>query len=153
MSLTVRNTSTGNARESYIFINSESTFGFDQMYDTEYEQGSGPGFHSIAGNEKLRTNSIPQLNSETEINFVFIPNHGSNYEIEASGLDLIESPVYLYDWKSRSDLNLSLNPLYKFSSRPGDDSVRFILHFGTIGIDPPAKHKEFNAYYYNREFN
>jgi hypothetical protein len=93
--LTARNLDAKNEQESYIIFNPESTDGFDLLFDAEFIPGYGPGFYSIAGNERLSTNSIPSLTSETEINFVFLPNQGSNFEIEASGLDLIESPVFL----------------------------------------------------------
>jgi hypothetical protein len=147
--LTALNTSSNSTQESYIIINPEATSGFDLLFDLEYLPGDGPMFYSLAGNEKLTTNSLPSLSAETEINFVFIPNQEGNFEITASGLDMIEEPVFLYDRISRADQNLSQSPVYSFQSLTGDDSARFVLHFGQTGIDNPLNGNSFKAFYYN----
>jgi hypothetical protein len=146
--LTLTNSDAGNSLESYVIINPDATTGFDMLYDLEYQPGKGLQFYSLAGQEKLSTNSLPSVSAESEINFVFLPEQGTNYSIEASGLELIEEPVFLYDRKSRSDQNLSMDPVYNFTAMPGDDSTRFVLRFGPTGIENAISGQEkFTAWY------
>jgi hypothetical protein len=35
-------------------------------------------------------------------------------------------------------------------SLPGDDSARFVLHFGLTGIEDPADSKDFKAFYFDQ---
>jgi hypothetical protein len=145
--LAARNIAKGNLQESYILIIPEATTGFDPMFDSEFIPGDGPRFYSLSGGEKLSTNSLPSLSAQTEIDFVFVPNQGNEFEIEATGLEMILDPVFLYDKKSRSDQNLSENPIYTFVAAPGDDSTRFMLHFAATGFENPQGLKEFTAWY------
>lgn len=147
MALTAKNVNADNLQESYIFLNPESTSGFDLQFDAVYSQGDGPRFYSIAGGKALFSNDIPSLTDQTEIQFIFIPNNGTDFQIEASGLEMMPLPVFLYDKKSRSDQDLAMNSVYSFIAQPGDDSTRFVLHFGVTGIQQPEEPAQFNVYY------
>jgi len=71
------------------------------------------------------------------IPFGFVKNDATNFSIE-----LVESlagyTVYLSDLKTGTEQNLTDNPVYTFTAEAGDDPNRFLLHFGTVGIDKPA---------------
>ncbi len=54
------------------------------------------------------------------------------FTIEASEIDGFEESIaiYLEDLKTGTVQNLNDNPVYEFAHEPGDDTNRFILHFG-----------------------
>ena len=91
--------------------------------------------------ENLMVNSLPVLTAETIIPFTFIKNGGTNFTIEAAGMETLQpaATVFLKDIKLGIDHNLSENPVYAFTSTAGDSPARFELHFGSVGInDLPA---------------
>ena len=134
LKLTVHNYTNGSAQESTVYFNPSATTGFDLMYDGEYFPGYGPIFYSSCGDIHLSTNSLPDLNSSTTIPFTFIPNEGSSFGIEVSGLETITENAWLLDTKTATDHNLSLHPLYQFTASPNDEPNRFLLHFSPVGI-------------------
>lgn len=145
--LTARNLDEGNSQESYIIINPSSTAGFDLMYDSRFLPGSGPVFYSMAAEEKLSTNCIPDFSSQSAIPFVFIPNGEGSFDIEISGVELIQEQVILYDRLSKAQHNLSLDPVYYFDAEAGQDSLRFEIQFRTAGTENDAEAEVFNLYY------
>lgn len=134
MMLTARSHTAGNAQEARIVINSDATAGFDLMYDSEFLAGHAPTFHSLAGEIKLSTNSLPELPAETEIPFTFIKNQDNQFSIEASGFESISAIPYLIDLKTGTSQNLAENPMYSFTSQDGDAPGRFLLKFTAVGI-------------------
>jgi len=133
--LIVRNIDQGNAQESAISLNPEATTGFDVMYDGDFLAGYGPLFYSLAGSEKLSTNSLPELPIETGIPFVFIPNEGNNFRFEASGFESVGATIWLLDKKTKTDHNLSTDPAYNFTASSKDVAERFLLHFSSLGVN------------------
>jgi len=149
--LIARNIDLGNAQESNICVNAEATPGFDLMYDGDFLAGNGPQFYSLAGSEKLSTNCLPALPLENGISFVFIPNNGNNFEIQAFGLENIEGPTWLFDKKTQTDHNLSSNPVYNFTASSTDISDRFLLHFSSIGTDEKEAEEQPIVWYYEQK--
>jgi hypothetical protein len=133
--LTARNLTAGNAKESSVFFNPDATAGFDLMFDGEFLHGYGPTFYSLSGDVKLSVNSLPDLTSQPTIPFTFIPNEGSSFTIEASGLETVTSNAWLLDKQTNIDHNLSLNPVCQFTASTNDDPNRFLLHFSGVGIN------------------
>jgi len=136
-------------QESQVRINPESTTRFDFEFDGNFLPGYAPMFYSVMEGENLMVNSIPELNSETVIPFHFIKNEGTNFTIEAKGIESLGTSdiVYLKDKKLGTDFNLSENNVYSFTSFAGDDAARFELHFRNFtGIKETQPSKDFNIY-------
>ncbi len=133
-------------QESQVRFNPMSSEGFDNEFDGRFLPGYAPRFYSLVDGKKCMVNSMPSLSAETEILFDFILNKGSNFSIEASGLDNLPATAYLNDLKTGTVHNLSQNPVYTFTAAEGDAPNRFKLTFGSVGIDTPAG-KPIAAYY------
>jgi M6 family metalloprotease-like protein len=141
------NLTEGNAQESRIIVNPAATPEFDLMYDGEFLAGYAPQFYSISDNERLSTNSIPEITKQTEIMLGFVKNNGSDFRIEASGLETLQTKAFLRDLKTGVITNLNENPMYEFTSAEGDDPARFELRFGAVGIDDPTDGQSISAWY------
>lgn len=128
----------GSAQESQVLINTSASEQFDFDFDSRFLAGYAPQFYSTAGGEMLSTNTLPFLAAETVIPFGFVKNDASNFSIElAESMD--GYTVYLTDLKNGTEQNLSVNPVYTFTAEAGDDPNRFLLHFGTVGINKPVE--------------
>ncbi len=148
--LSAFNLEEGSVKECYIIINPNATDGFDLLYDAEFQAGDGPVFYTESNGIRLSTNSIPELNSETNMHFIFSASVNGSHQIEAYGLELIEQQVFLYDQLAKSDHNLSLDPVYHFEASIGQDSSRFMLHFQPTGIGE-KEYNELKVYPLNGE--
>ncbi|MFZ4546025.1 MAG: GEVED domain-containing protein [Bacteroidales bacterium] len=149
--LIAHNMDLGNAQESNVAITPEATEGFDLMYDGEFLVGYGPQFYSQTGNVKLSTNSIPVVPFETGIPFAFVPNEGNNFQIEATGLETIDSPAWLLDKKTNIDYKLSENSAYNFTASPTDNPNRFLLHFSGVGQKELFDKDQLKAWFYDQK--
>lgn len=129
--LKVINLTEGNSQESRLIVNPDAAMTFDTRYDCEFLAGYAPQFYSISENQFLSTNSIPELNTDTEILFGFVKNEGEDYKMLATGLDLFPLDVVLEDLKTGVVWNFNQNPQYSFKSLEGDASERFKLRFVT----------------------
>jgi autotransporter-associated beta strand protein len=133
--LTVRDIEGATAQSSNIRINPEATNDFDFLYDGEFVALYAPQFYSIAGENKLSTNSLPEITNETVINFGFVKNDGSQFKIEAEDMEEFGGIAYLTDLKTGTVQNLNSNPVYSFTSVAGDQPNRFKLSFESVGIE------------------
>ena len=137
------------AQGSIVRFENEATKDFDPSFDSHFLAGFAPQFYSVMSNEKLSTNTLPELTSETVIPFDFIKNTSTNFSIEAQGIESLGTgaTVYLWDNKSGAKHNLSLNPVYTFASAEGDAAARFELHFSTTyGINETTNPQPINIY-------
>lgn len=123
------NLTTGNIQESRFIINPVASLAYDPAYDCEFLPGYAAQFYSIAGIEKLSTNSFADLNPSTEILFGFIKNEGNDFQIEASGVASLSLDAYLHDLKTSTVTHLNQNPTYQFTAYNGDITNRFMLKF------------------------
>jgi len=135
-----------NAQECRILVNPQSTGGYDVMYDSRWLEGFAPQFYSIFEDQKLSTNSIPEITGQTAITFGFIKNTGSAFQIEASGAETFEDGAYLQDLKTGTITDLSKNPVYSFTSESEDNPNRFVLKFSLQSQESPI---EITAYVNN----
>lgn len=136
-------------QESQVRLNPESTTGFDFEYDGNFLPGYAPSFYSVMEGENLMVNSIPEFTAETVIPFRFVKNEGTNFTIEAKGIESLNSNdiLFLKDKKLGIDYNMSANNIYSFTSLTGDDAARFELHLGSYtGINETASGYGFNIY-------
>jgi hypothetical protein len=130
------------AQRCQIVINPEASTGFDRLYDGESARLYAPAFYTIANGYHLSTNAVPAISNETVISLGFGKNAGSTYQIEASGADLPEMDAFMLDKKTNIRQNLSLEPVYRFNAADGDAEDRFVLYFGTVGMEEPEKTKQ-----------
>jgi len=135
--LYAKNNDNPSFQESQVRFNPAATNGFDFEYDSDFLSGYAPLFYSVMGAENLSVNSLPGFTDETVIPFDFIKNEGTNFSIEATGIETLEpsATVFLKDNKLGIDHNLSENPVYSFTSSNGDEPARFELHFSSVGIN------------------
>jgi photosystem II stability/assembly factor-like uncharacterized protein len=122
--------SEGNAQESRLVVNPLAEQGFDIMFDSEFLGGYAPIFYSLVDGEKYSTNSIPSIDDNTEIPFGFVKNEGSNFRIEITGTETLETKAFLHDLKTGDIVNIIEKPEYSFTSFEGDSPLRFKLKFG-----------------------
>ena len=125
------------AQESIIKFNENATPGLESEYDSHFLSGYAPYLYSAVEGIRLSTNALPELKEELSIPLYFKKNSSSTFYIEAEGLDnLIPSyPVYLTDLKIDYTQNLTINPVYSFTSEEGDEMQRFLLHFKAVGVE------------------
>lgn len=145
--LVAAETEGGSTQESKIIVNSMSTVGFDFSYDSRFLAGYAPAFYSVVGDEMLSTNSLPELNSGKAIPFGFVKNAASDFTIELKE-SIPGRVIYLTDNKTNKVTNLSETPVYSFTSNEGDDATRFLITFGTLGINSPASTDVAQVYAY-----
>ncbi|MEI7980255.1 MAG: hypothetical protein WCI71_01290 [Bacteroidota bacterium] len=112
----------------------EATDGFDPAFDAHFLPGYAPLFYSVSGDEHLASNAMPELGNAVQIPFDFIKNEGESFTIEAKKISNIEGPVMLNDLKTNTSQDLTLNPVYSFTSSTGDNPSRFLITFRPLGM-------------------
>ncbi|MEI7724795.1 MAG: T9SS type A sorting domain-containing protein [Bacteroidota bacterium] len=122
------------AQESIIRFSNEATAGFDPAFDSHFLPGYAPLFYSVAGTDQLSTNALPQSGGNVQIPFSFVKNDGASFTIEAKKITDINGPVILKDLKTNTTQDLTVKPVYSFTSSASDDPNRFLLTFSHVGI-------------------
>lgn len=146
--LKVYETASNSAQESKIFINPMATANFDFDFDSRFLPGYAPQFYSEAGGEKLSTNSLPFISTETVIPLGFVKNDANSFSLEF--IQAIPGyTTYLTDKKMNKVINLDMNPVYSFTAAPGDDASRFSLHFASVGLGETPATQSVLAYYHD----
>ncbi|MFZ4521018.1 MAG: T9SS type A sorting domain-containing protein [Bacteroidales bacterium] len=134
------------AQQTVIRFDEGATTGFDPAFDSHFLSGYAPLFYSVAGSEHLSTNSLPEVGGTVQIPVSFVKNDGSNFTIEAKKISNLFGPVILNDLKTNSSQDLTLNPVYSFTSTSGDDPNRFLVTFHSVGINETQTGKVFTIY-------
>lgn len=143
LKLIITNTTTGTAKESTVIFHNLATDGYDPMYDGIYLHGNGPEFYSCAKGNRLSTNCLPFESYSLTIPFDFIPGGGSSYVLKVIELTGINGPVILLDHKNNKSQELTLEPVYAFTSVPGDNPARFNICFGSAGGEDSPRLNDF----------
>ncbi|MFZ4707984.1 MAG: T9SS type A sorting domain-containing protein [Bacteroidales bacterium] len=136
------------AQQSNIMIQPESSFDFDLLYDGEFSAFYAPSFYSFVNNFAYSTNAIPYIGENTVIPFQFIKNNGTNFRIDAEGVDQMGQSVMLLDILTGTVTDLSQSNSYSFTATANDDPNRFEIHFGVVGINEPKNENSLIAYVY-----
>jgi len=146
--LIVRETEFGMAQETNIRINGASTDGYDATFDSRFLTGYAPQFYSIAGEEHLSTNTLPDLSNNRVIPLGFVKNSAFDFTLELNMTNMIPGlAVYLTDKKNKIVKNLLETPVYSFVSAKEDDPDRFLLHFNNpAGIGEQEKDYSISIY-------
>ena len=134
------------AQESVVRFDNQATTGFDSDFDSHFLAGYAPQFYSIAGEDQLSTNVLPEIGGTVQIPFSFIKNDGASFSIEAKTISDLFGPVLLNDLKTKATQDLTSNPVYSFTAEPGDNPNRFLLTFSHLGIGETSKDHPFNVF-------
>lgn len=140
----------GYSDKMFINFNENATAGFDNDYDGYKLEGyvEAPQFYSKAGDEKLKINVLPEVTADLVIPVELVVGSETTYTIYSSNLGSFTqgTAVYLEDLKEGVMINLSQQPDYTFIASPIDDPDRFLLHFGTLGVDEMPSISTNNGY-------
>jgi hypothetical protein len=123
-------------QETIIRFNADATEGFDMEYDAMFISGFAPMFYSASANTLFALNCLTELTDELVIPLGFMKNNSTEFNIKLEK-SIEGKTVYLTDLKLNKEYNLSDNPVYAFTSAEGDNPNRFLLKFGTVGINEP----------------
>lgn len=123
------------AQESEIRFNPQSTTEWDWEFDSDFLSGYAPLFYSNIDDRPMAVNSMPEYSENTVVPFTFIKNEGLNFSIEMDEITGMDKDVWLMDKKLNNEQNLSLNPVYVFTSLEGDNAERFEIRFKAVGIE------------------
>jgi endoglucanase len=137
------------AQESTILFHPEATEGFDQDLDSRFLAGYAPQFYSVAGDEKLSTNSLPLNGIQSEIQMGFEKNNAASHEIKISAL-AENINVILIDQKLGLEYDLTEGGTYVFEAGNDDNVYRFRLKFGSTGFED-GRIQTVNVWVYNND--
>lgn len=133
--LKVRENERHSEQESVILQHAEAGESFSMKCDSRFLPGFAPQFYSLKNGEALSTYAVPDIQSGGGILFGFIKNHARDYELV---LDSEKSEktgsLWLTDLKTGEVHDLLNHPVYAFQSAEGDETIRFKLTFGGVGI-------------------
>jgi hypothetical protein len=140
----------GNGYTDQIFIcfNEYATEGFDSDFDAYKLMGidEAPQLYSIAGDEILSINALPEMSSGMVIPLGFKVGAETEYTIIASDLESfgLSTGIYLEDLQEGVITDLTEQNEYTFVANPEDDPDRFLIHFGVVGIEDQPQDVETN---------
>jgi hypothetical protein len=134
------------AQESTLNFNGEATNGFDAGFDSHFLAGYAPQFYSVAGAENLSTNTLPTPGETVSVPFAFVKNEGTTFSITAKTITKLQGAVIFTDLKTNTSQDLTLNPVYSFTSATGDEAKRFVLTLGPLGVGENAKQQALVVY-------
>ena len=132
----------GNGYEdkAIVAFNPLSTAGFDSDYDAYklYGKTEAPQLYSILPAEKAAVNTLPSYTTNELVPLGLKVGAATSYTLTAEGMDSFDPalPIRLDDLKLGTSIDLRLNPVYSFTSAPGDTENRFRLRFASAtGVD------------------
>jgi len=131
--LTLNMTGNGYKDEAIVAFNPVSTSGFDSDYDAYKLFGitEAPQLYSIIQDNILAVNSLPSLETNSDVSLGFKAGAENTYTLAVTGIESFgaTTPLLLEDLKTNTTQDLRENPFYSFSAAPGDVEHRFNLHF------------------------
>jgi hypothetical protein len=137
------------SQECIIRMKDESTDGFDENLDAPFMAGNAPQIYTVIENKALSMNSVPSYTNKT-FELGFVKNIASVFTIQLNIENIPEGEVIsLFDKKLNQYFELTKGLAYEFTSEPGDDPNRFLLHFGAVGVDEAIPATAIAAYVSN----
>jgi hypothetical protein len=131
--LTLNMSGNGYKDKAIVAFNPVSTSGFDSNCDAYKLFGiaEAPQLYSIIQDNVLAINSLPAIESNSDVALGFKIGSENTYTLTISGIESFgaSTPVILEDLKTNTTQDLRKNPEYSFSAAPGDAEHRFNLHF------------------------
>ena len=130
----------GYSDKTYVRYFAESTPSFDQAFDAYKLFGieAAPQLYSILPDEIAAVNTLPGIETNSDVAVGFKAGAENTYTLEATGIESFdaETPLLLEDLMTNTTQDLRQNPVYSFTAAPGDMEHRFNLHFKKAnGID------------------
>lgn len=133
-----------NYDEAFIQFEPEGTTGkdfLDAFKMFSFDSGIPQIYTSIENEVKIAFNSMPFNTELFSIPVgVYIPLDGE-YSLNVSGIESFTTTpgIILEDIQTNTLVEINQNPTYTFTAEAGDDPNRFLLHFGTVGINNPLE--------------
>lgn len=152
--LTAASTENTTYVETIVQFNEEATPAFDMAYDGHFLSGiaAAPQLYSIVGNEHLCVNTLPQTANTRTVHLGFVKGSSVNYTMNVTGLESFNPgvSVFLEDTKVSKTQDLRQSSAYSFNAADGDNTNRFLLHFGGLfGVNELNKENAIQIYAYN----
>jgi hypothetical protein len=122
------------AQECIVNFIPEATAGFDPDFDSHFFAGYAP------------TNTLPDFGGTVEVPLNFVKNGGVSFSIEAQTISDFHGPILLYDLKTGTSQDLTVNPVYNFTSEPNDIPARFLVTFSHLGTVDKQRENPFRIY-------
>ena len=131
---------------TFIRFNENATPGFDQDQDAYKLFGivAAPQLYSLLSRDVASVNSLPSIETNSDVAIGFKAGAENAYTITASGMESFNSstPLLLEDLQTNTTQDMRQNAIYSFTAAPGDTEHRFNLHFKSangIGDIIPGK--------------
>ncbi len=149
--LAAKDLESGMEQESRIRFNPGATAGFDLQYDSRFMAWYAPQFYSLAGTEKLSTNTLPQLTSDLVVPMGFKKNAASQFSITLKNAPQGQT-IFLHDLVAGEIRRISDDPVYTFTARAEDPELRFRILFDepTNTEEPLTGENDPRVYAYGR---
>jgi hypothetical protein len=139
--LIVANTTNGLTDDTYILFNPDATDGFDSQFDA-YKMFAAvntyPQFFTNIGSNNISINTFSELIGGRSIPLGFKTSLSGQYSLTADMVsDFVDNGVmvYLEDLQTGTYQDLSVNPIYLFTSGVANGLNRFLLHFNPLFTD------------------
>ncbi|MCK9453054.1 MAG: T9SS type A sorting domain-containing protein [Bacteroidales bacterium] len=149
-SLSLKVTANGYEDEAYIHFNQNATTAFDGSFDAYKLRSYSPSVPNLytkgTDDSELAINGLPELEDSTVIPVYFEAATEGAHTLTANLEGLTEAVVYLEDILLNEVQNLTANPVYSFTASNGDNTDRFNLTFGAVGIGEQDQAATLNAY-------
>jgi len=133
--LKVRENERYSEQESVILQHAAAGESFSMKCDSRFLPGFAPLFYSLKNGEALSTYAVTDFQAGGEVLFGFEKVQAESYELifdteksEKTG------SLWLTDLKTGEVHDLLNHPVYAFQSAAGDETIRFKLTFGGVGI-------------------
>lgn len=140
--LSVREKNGKAAQECNIVKQAQASNSFNMQCDSYFNAGYAPQFYAINAEKALSTYAVLDLDDH-EIELGFVKNDSDEFELFFNVQKSVNNQIVLLtDLKTGVTQNLSLNPVYSFSSEASDEPKRFILKSGTLGQNEEEISKE-----------
>ena len=137
--------------ETQVNFNPDATPAFDMAFDGHFLRGieAAPQLFSVVGDEQLSVNTLPKSADTRTVSLGFTKGSSNNYTMNVTGLESFNPAVTirLEDTKTSQTQDLRQSPSYSFTAAAGDNTNRFLLHFGgPFSINDLGKDNTFSIY-------
>jgi hypothetical protein len=141
--------------EAVIYFNENAGPGNDFSYDAnKFFASEKSQLYTLDQGAKRVINSFKNVGETPVVDMGLKVYEGGDFSINALALETFDAevPIYLEDMEMGLFINLREQNSYEFSSTPGDEEVRFRVHFTDItGITDPVNEDVNAVYAYNKD--
>lgn len=137
--------------ETMLAVSEEATFNRDRADAIKmfsYNVAMPQIYTMTEDNRQVMINSMPNIDVEKTIAMGAVIPVVGEYTIKLTeiGESFVNKVIFLKDLKTGLLFNLTEDGEYTFTSEEGDDTDRFEIHFGVVGINEPGVNSTLRAY-------